>query len=131
VLVGDASNRTQFRLVDPHHEGVMHPEARVALFKIQPVTFEGFFPATINKDPNSTRAGQNLTIASYGRTDVSSDTPPGEVYETSVQARKYDERSFLLFDPEDEDVNDDIRAPCSGAYDLASFAYMPNEPEAP
>jgi hypothetical protein len=119
VLVGDASRtgdqtRSQFRLVDPEQEGVPHPTYQVTLFKIQIVNFEGFFPSAISKDRDSTRPGQNLTIAGYGMTSSLSDTPPGEVYETHVESTEsYDERFFLLGDPDAAD--DDPRGPCYGA----------------
>jgi hypothetical protein len=129
VLVGDeprndARGRSQFRLVDPDRDGVTHPQHRLLLFKIEPVTFDGFFPATINAEPNATRAGQNLTMAGYGTTDDRY-SYPGEVYETSVQAGEsylHDPQHFQLGDC--RAPVDGFRGPCQGAYGAAFVACM-------
>jgi hypothetical protein len=129
VLVGDeprndARGRSQFRLVDPDRAGVAHPQRRVALFKIEPVTFEGFVPLAIGKDPNATRLGQNLTIAGYGTTGGRY-SYPGEVYETSVQAGEsylHDPQHFQLGDT--RAPVDGFRGPCQGACSSAFVACM-------
>jgi hypothetical protein len=115
VLVGDeprndARGRSQFRLVDPDRAGVAHPQRRVALFKIEPVTFEGFVPLAIGKDPNATRLGQNLTIAGYGLSSIASSRYPGEVYEGNVQAGYADDDSDMFW------LQDDETIPWDGAY---------------
>jgi hypothetical protein len=71
VLVGDSGSNelVQFRDVASRDLGqgiLMDSTGRFQLFKIEPVTFEGFYPVTIRSEP--LRNGQNVTIAGYSTT---------------------------------------------------------------
>jgi hypothetical protein len=99
---------------------VSHPVTGLKLFKIEPPDFEGFYPATINKDPYSAAAGENLTVAGYGwvmennGSVIVNMSLPREVYETQVQAGDTeDNRGFFRLRA------DSFLGPSVGAYSSA------------
>lgn len=92
----------QFREVsspDLDHGIVAHPDARFFLFKIEPVTFDGFRPAVMTTDPGGVYVGQNVTVVGYGRTGPTDSSPfPGEAYEAQMQVVELSEQSGFLSD---------------------------------
>jgi hypothetical protein len=99
-MVGDSYNKwtnksIQFRRFskDLDRDIISHPGGDHNLFKIEPVTFEGFSPVVLNKDSDSLNIGQNVTAVGYGvnHTNFSDDTPwedvafPGEAFEATLQ----------------------------------------------
>lgn len=92
VMVGDSdanSDFVQFRDVpdqDPDRGRVSHPDGWHVLFKIDPVTLPGFYPASMDKDPDAVHIGQSVTAVGYGMTrSTNSSTFPGEAYEAQVK----------------------------------------------
>lgn len=100
VMVGDSFNNEsmQFRVVssqETHHGLVSHPAGLHFLFKIEPVTFEGFYPAAINKNTDGVFDGQDVTMVGYGTIDpITESIFPGEAYEAQVKVFSYWEEGF-------------------------------------
>jgi hypothetical protein len=114
VLVGDSPNNSsvqfcQPRLIDDELSVLSHPIKKfdaVLLLKIEPVTFEGFFPVSINNDPDALHVGQTLTVAGYGGTHTS--PYPGEAYEARLQVARVWDTEFVAEAPG--------MGPCNGAH---------------
>lgn len=69
VLVGDSPNDSSYqyrRVISGHDIRATHLAPYVYMFKIEPVTFQGFYPASFAKDPATPFVGQNVTMAGYG-----------------------------------------------------------------
>jgi hypothetical protein len=113
VMVGDSYNNEsiQFRraLVRDRDGIVSHPGGRHFLFKIEPVTFLGFYPASINKDPEGVRVGQDVTVVGYGRTHPTNESSfPGEAYEAQLEVVDRWDDAFVTHFPG--------LGPCGGAW---------------
>jgi hypothetical protein len=110
VLVGDSYDNSsmQFRnVVSPERTLVSHPKGSHFLFKIEPVTFEGFYPAIISKDPDGVYVGQDLVVVGYGTNDPGQSHFPGEAYEVQFQVAGVWEKGFWAEAPG--------AGPCHGA----------------
>jgi hypothetical protein len=91
VVVGDSPNKSsaQFQYTRKFDDGIptftsptVADSHAMKLLKIEPVTFDGFFPATIrnsSSDPTALYVGQTLTVAGYG-TVLSNRGYPGEAF---------------------------------------------------
>jgi hypothetical protein len=97
-MVGDAVDRStnssvQFARFSGSKflDAVVHDGGVYRMFKVDPVTFRGFKPVVLNKDPNSIKLGLNLTVVSYGPADsmiadsYDNLTWPGQALEGSIQ----------------------------------------------
>lgn len=115
VMVGDSHNNdsTQFRDVSARHPDygmLSHQDRAHFLFKIEPVTFQGFYPARISKDTDGVYTGQNLTVVGYGTNDPTDGSLrfPGEAYEVQFQVAGVWDKGFRARAPG--------AGPCKGAY---------------
>jgi hypothetical protein len=131
-MVGDSSNKwtndsIQFRRFsqDLDRDIISHPGGDHNLFKIEPVTFEGFSPVVLNKDSDSLHVGQNVTAVGYGvnHSRFSDDTPwedvafPGEALEATLQVENdYSETNIAAVAPG--------AGPCRGAKCAAYGKHM-------
>jgi hypothetical protein len=114
VLVGDSYDNSsmQFRnVVSPERTLVSHPQGHHFLFKIEPVTFEGFYPSKISKDPDGVYVGQDLVVVGYGANDSGQSQFPGEAYEFQFQVAGVSEAWFWAQAPG--------AGPCQGAYGVS------------
>jgi hypothetical protein len=107
-MVGDSSHSGgggQFRDVvsrDPGGRGttVAHPDGELLLFKIEPVTFQGFYPAAVSKDPDGVHAGQHVTVVGYRRIrSTNAPSTPREAYGAQVTVREQWGRGFFSHVP--------------------------------
>jgi hypothetical protein len=94
----------------PSNDGASHT---VTLLKIEPVTFDGFFPASIGRNPLSLHVGQTLTVAGYGRSDVSNTGGghPLGAHEARLRVESVGDDAFLAQNPG--------AGPCVGACETA------------
>lgn len=114
--MGDSPNNSsvqfcRLRLIDDELSVLSHPIKKfeaVLLFKVEPVTFEGFFPVSISNDPDALHVGQTLTVAGYGAADTDGSPYPGEAYEARLQVARVWDTEFVAEAPG--------VGPCFGAY---------------
>jgi hypothetical protein len=86
-MVGDSPNNNSMQFRDFPAQGpdvLSHPSGGFYMVKIEPATFQGFYPVSINKDPNVPFLSQDLTIVSYGPTS-SNTSNPGQAYESQLR----------------------------------------------
>jgi hypothetical protein len=99
-MVGDSKDNStvQFRRVfeiGPGRFTLVHPNVRHHMFRIEPVTFDGFSPVVVNKDPLTPAVGQILTAATYGPTDPYNwSSFPGEAHERQYHVTLVSDNSF-------------------------------------
>jgi hypothetical protein len=105
-VVGDSPNNSsaQFRTTRQFDDGIptftappVNDPYTVTLLKIEPVTFEGFFPISIRRNNDPLYVGQTLTVAGYGY--VSNNIYPREAYEVQLQVEIVNATMFLAAAP--------------------------------
>ena len=93
VMVGDSYNNhsVQFRdviSISDDNPSLRHPQYDASLYKIEPVSFDGFRPVKLQMDANAVSQGQNLTSVSYDLKDHALGFDfAGQAYECPLQVQ--------------------------------------------
>jgi hypothetical protein len=103
-MVGDSLNKATNNSVqfarfsgDVYRDGAVHEHGSYRVFKVDPVTFPGFVPVTLNKNRDAIHLGQELTVVSYGPANSLSETSgdnltwPGRALEGSLEVTHIDD----------------------------------------
>jgi hypothetical protein len=91
MVGGSSINETvQFRNVpslDRDIGGMIsHPNGEHALYKVEPIGFQGFHPATVSRNPDGVYIGQEITLVGYEISRPTGTTPfLGKPYEAQLE----------------------------------------------
>lgn len=117
-MVGDSYNNhsVQYRKIialSEEYPSLRHPQYDISLYKIEPVSFDGFRPVKLQMDSNAMSQGQNLTSIGYDHKDRALGANyEGQAYECPIQVQDIADDRFT--------AKQWVVGPCIGALHACS-----------